>query len=527
MKHLLSFCLVVLCCQFPQAQTAKWTFDTNAEGWVLAHSLTGTVNNGVYNLTIRGSDPYMLSPDQLNINGTTFGLIKIRLQNCSSNTAYQLFWTTTTDNAWNQDKSVFFYVNKQDTQQSDYEISMLSKYKWEGSTIKQIRLDPGDDNAGEQVKIDQISIEAMPDEFGLNNGVVHVRQDLDRGGSISFVSKSSDFHNLVNTSDEGRYIQQSYYAGNDINRQSEGQSPSWSPWAWNPIQAGDYCHNRARILSSRKGTDTLYVKCIPMLWDMNNKPAEAEMEQWTVLDKNAIKVTCRLTCHRTDNIYGENISRSQELPAVYPISALCNLYSYFGAAPYTNAAMANTKVVNLSSGFWGIYNSVTESWMAFVDGNQWGMGVYNPSTTNFFAGMLGDAGFESTNGATSYIAPTQKVALLKNSVYEYSYYIIIGSLTDIRSTVYSLHSALVASTPQAKKENTRVTVSPNPACDRISVNVPPKSTIEIYNAQGQLVNTSLVNDINQPIAISTLQRGFYFLKVKSGNETFAGKFLKN
>ena len=53
------------------------------------------------------------------------------------------------------------------------------------------------------------------------------------------------------------------------------------------------------------------------------------MEQWTTLEGNIIKVSNKLTCDRTDTIYSEGISRSQELPAVYPISALKNLYSYF------------------------------------------------------------------------------------------------------------------------------------------------------------------------------------------------------
>lgn len=68
----------------------------------------------------------------------------------------------------------------------------------------------------------------------------------------------------------------------------------------------------------------------------------------------------KLTSFRTDNLYGENILRDQEIPAVYPISAFKNLYSYFGSSPRTNAPMDNPAVVYLSSGFWGRYNSVTE-----------------------------------------------------------------------------------------------------------------------------------------------------------------------
>jgi hypothetical protein len=277
-------------------------------------------------------------------------------------------------------------------------------------------------------------------EIELNNDTLHLKLDLTRGGAIKYISKSGLTRSVVNIADEGRYIQQSYYAGNTLNRIADGQNPAWSPWSWNPIQVGDSYRNRAQILEHSKSGNTLYVKCIPMLWDMNNKPAEAEMEQWTTLSGNVVKVHCKLTCHRTDDIYGEGISNHQELPAVYPISALKNLYTYFGGFPFTGGALANPKVINLASGFWGKYenNMVTENWMAFVDDNKWGLGVYTPVCTDFLAGMAGSPGYEATDGSTSYIAPVKRVALYKNSIFEYDYYLVVGSLNQIRSQIYAL-----------------------------------------------------------------------------------------
>lgn len=275
----------------------------------------------------------------------------------------------------------------------------------------------------------------------IDNGILTLKLDLTRGGAISYLSLSGNIRSLVNIADEGRYIQQSYYAGKSMDRKADGQSPSWSPWSWNPIQVGDAYRNRAKILSFQKKGNELYVKCIPMQWDMNNKPAEAEMEQWTTLQGSVLKVRNRLTCHRTDEIYGDSISNDQELPAVYPVSALKNLYSYFGNTPFTNAPLDNPAVVNLSSGFWGIYKNVTEHWMAFVDGNLWGMGVYNPICGHFLAGMSGSPDKEAADGSTSYIAPVKKEILYKKCVYEYEYYIIIGTLPEIRSKVYELHKA--------------------------------------------------------------------------------------
>ncbi len=276
----------------------------------------------------------------------------------------------------------------------------------------------------------------------LNNDTLHVKLDLTRGGAINYISESGSTRNLVNIHDEGRYIQQSYYAGQTLNRQADGQNPRWSPWSWNPIQVGDSYNNRAEILEQRIDGNVLYTKCIPMLWDMNNEPAEAEMEQWTSLKGNVIQVHNKITCLRTDDIWKEGTNNSQELPAVYPIAALRNLYSYFGNSPFTGGQLDNPEVVFLNgpTKFWGRYGNemVTESWMAFVDDEQWGMGVYTPICNNFLAGMAGVPGGESLSGSTSYIAPVKTVQMFKNTVYEYDYWLVIGTLNQIRSEIYSL-----------------------------------------------------------------------------------------
>ncbi len=146
----------------------------------------------------------------------------------------------------------------------------------------------------------------------LNNDTLHVKFDLSRGGAICYISPSESTRNVVNIHDEGRYVQQSYYAGKVLNRVDDGQNPNWSPWAWNPIQVGDSYRNRAEILEQKKEGETFYIKCIPMLWDMNNQPAEATMEQWTTINGNVINVRNRLSCHRTDTIYGDGRMANQE-----------------------------------------------------------------------------------------------------------------------------------------------------------------------------------------------------------------------
>lgn len=287
------------------------------------------------------------------------------------------------------------------------------------------------------------SIKAGPEQkfSRLENDAVAVTFDLSRGGAIAGIFRHGSPTNLVNVADEGRYIQQSYYAGHSLDRKADGQSPSWSPWSWNPIQVGDAFGHRSRVLITTNDQSTFYVKCVPMLWDMNNQPAEAEMEQWATLEGNVIHVRNRLTCHRTNDAYGEGVANSQELPAVYPISGLNRLFTYRGDKPFSNEPAENVKVINLASGFWGTYDNVSEHWMAFVNDHNWGMGIYNPQCTNFLAGLSGDPGRESTDKSTSYIAPIKQFALSKQSVFEYEYDVVIGTLDEIRANIYRLHGA--------------------------------------------------------------------------------------
>ncbi len=282
------------------------------------------------------------------------------------------------------------------------------------------------------------------DFLELDNGSLHLKLDLTRGGAIAYLSKSGEERNLINIHDGGRYVQQSYYAGDNLDRTGDGQSRRWSPWSWNPIQVGDAFNNRAKILESNREGNTLYVKCIPMLWDMNNKPAEAIMEQWTTLEGTFLKVHNKLTCMRTDSIYGEGELRDQELPAVYPISALNHLYTYFGDNPFTEAPLSKPQVKHLEDDFWGRYRNgiVTENWMAFVNDEKWGMAVYTPTCTDFLAGMAGQPGGEAKDRSTSYIAPIKREKLYINSVYEYDYYLLIGDLEVMRAQIYQLNKEL-------------------------------------------------------------------------------------
>lgn len=276
----------------------------------------------------------------------------------------------------------------------------------------------------------------------ISNGKLTLCQDLDRGGSISHVYVGESKRNLVNIYDEGRYIQQSYYAGNRVDRKKDGQSSSWSPWTWNPIQGGNYAHVGAKIKECQQTDTSIYIKAVPMLWDMADKEADAVMEQWTELKGNVVKVRNRITVNHIDEIYQPWGKNDQEIPAVYPISSLKNLYVYLGNEPWKNKPVKSVPVKELSKdfkSFWGSYPDVPEKWMAFTDDSGFGMGVYSPKAQRFLAGRYTpDTAGEEYSEATSYIAPLMTAHIRPGDVIEYEYYLLLGTIPEMRKKVYEL-----------------------------------------------------------------------------------------
>ena len=51
-------------------------------------------------------------------------------------------------------------------------------------------------------------------------------------------------------------------------------------------------------------------------------------------------------------------------------------------------------------------------------------------------------------------------------------------------------------------------------------------TVEIYNVVGQNVGTRHVVSANEPIDVSELTKGIYFIKILSNDKTFNYKFVK-
>jgi hypothetical protein len=265
----------------------------------------------------------------------------------------------------------------------------------------------------------------------LNNGSVKIGVDSSRGATIIYFSQSGSSRNVVNYADLGREVQQSYYAGPIP---FMGGYYNGQPWPWNPVEAGDTNGNRSTVLALTNNGATLYTNVIPKQWALNNVDSECTMEKWITLDGNTAHVHCRLILNRADTT--QYADCDQELPAVYATNDLYRIFTYNGSSPFTGGALTQ-----MPSSFPWTYTDITEHWIASVDGTDWGLGIFTPSSVWAAMGFYGTPDTtppgSPTNSSTAYMAPIRREALAYNATYEYDFYLILDSLSNIRNYVYT------------------------------------------------------------------------------------------
>jgi len=134
----------------------EWNFNTdgNLENWWLANDIGGTVSGGSLNLTSYGTDPYMYSPDHLDVSASANGHVYIRMKNNTSQTTAQVLFSTTADPTFGGAKYVTFNITP-NSGYVVYDVNVGANAAWTG-TIRRIRLDPLDMTG--TVEIDYIKI---------------------------------------------------------------------------------------------------------------------------------------------------------------------------------------------------------------------------------------------------------------------------------------------------------------------------------------------------------------------------------
>jgi len=276
-------------------------------------------------------------------------------------------------------------------------------------------------------------IRPEPQMSWLNNGTIRLGVDLQIGGAITWLSRSGDTTNLVNSFDWGRQIQMSYYAGPvPFIVGDKRPARQWEGLGWNPIQVGDDFGHRAQVLEQRNDGHSLYVKCIPMQWPLDDVPGECTFESWLELEGSAVHAHCRLVNARADHTLYP--ARGQELPAVYTNAPWHRLISYTGSKPFTHDATVQLEA--RPAPHWNAWDA-TESWSALVDDSGWGLGVWNPGCIGFVGGFSGQPGAGGPkDGACGYLAPGRLEILDHNITHDYRYDLVLGTVEEIRAHVY-------------------------------------------------------------------------------------------
>ncbi|GAB3498841.1 hypothetical protein GCM10027341_21070 [Spirosoma knui] len=265
----------------------------------------------------------------------------------------------------------------------------------------------------------------------LTNDKVRVAIDLNMGGAINYLAEAGSSENMINNADLGRQLQTAFYSG-PIPYSVNGKNPvnQWRSLGWNPVQTGDYYNHPARILSYQQTQNQLYVKTIPSIWPLFDEPADCIMEHWYELQGNVVHVRCRLVVNRSDTTQYE--ARTQETPCVYLNGPYYRMVTYTGLQPFTNAAISEYADREM------ITRYGTENWVALLNDKGRGVGLYRGNefryrTAGFGTPKIGGE-FDQSSG---YMNSDGFLVIDHNGQYDYEYYLVVGSLADIRQFAYS------------------------------------------------------------------------------------------
>lgn len=278
----------------------------------------------------------------------------------------------------------------------------------------------------------------------------------------------SDSVNLINIIDKGREIQQSFYANvdeeNGYTRGNYEANVLGENWPYNPVQGGDQDDNSSQIIDYRVEENVLYVKTRAMDWGQHNVTTKSYMENWYTLKDDMLYVKNRFI--DWNGFTGESKMINNEMPAVYFVHGFSTFATYEGTAPWTDGELDIQKSLGewaVSGGY--VNNNPTEGWFAWVNEDNYGVGMYVPGIEIYASGradasrnsrldvnkhadkssMLTNFRPDKTSDYTqcyvqntSYTAPVLQTSMDQYIPLEYTYVIRVDELSNIRSVFKNL-----------------------------------------------------------------------------------------
>jgi hypothetical protein len=284
---------------------------------------------------------------------------------------------------------------------------------------------------------------SIPDESPvkyIENDRIKLGVDLNLGGAVTFLSdKENGGENMINSFDWGRQIQMSYYSGPWPYIGPNGETPTdnWAELGWNPIQSGDAGGNRSQLIAFEKqGENVLFVSCTPMQWPHTTGVAgDCEFRCRYTLTDNVITMEATIINKRTDKT--QYRACPQEMPAVYTNGSWYNLVTYLGDQPFTDQPVTEIVTINNGKGWPWMHFYTPENWVAMLDVNGKGIGVFQPEVLYFNAGFHGGDGMkgygDEKDVQTGHIAPVGTQILDHNIRWTYTTSFVLGTVDDIRT----------------------------------------------------------------------------------------------
>ena len=235
------------------------------------------------------------------------------------------------------------------------------------------------------------------------------------------VSHLSSNVNLINIADAGREFQQSYYANvggtteeatgaNGYERRiSYTADANGYYWPYNPVQGGDEVCNLSQIIDYEVSSKEIYVKVRAMDWAngaarpekrdenyekvKNGRTTKSYIENWYTIRLGMLEATNRFIDWNGFTDMDSIGIHSLEIPAAYVVHPLSTYVCYKGNRAWDLNDKSYDKQPDLKDWVSAPHinqgkESHPEDWFAWVNDDDFGVGVYIPGAETFVSGRV-------------------------------------------------------------------------------------------------------------------------------------------